>query len=86
MILISDNIHVMNPEVAKAMNDMDTKPIRDLASRIKNSGANIIANLSSERGYRQRANDMMVNIFSRGNSRILIDKEQLSIYCHLDVL
>ncbi|MCD6306575.1 MAG: dihydropteroate synthase [Deltaproteobacteria bacterium] len=42
MILISDNIHVMNPKVAKAMNDMDTKPIRDLASRIKNSGANII--------------------------------------------
>ena len=42
MILISDNIHVMNPKIAKAMNDMDTKPIRDLASEIKSSGAKII--------------------------------------------
>lgn len=42
MILISDNIHVMNPKIAKAMNDMDPKPIQDLASEIKNSGAKII--------------------------------------------
>jgi len=42
VILISDNIHVMNPEIAKAMNDMDPKPIRDLVSEIKSSGAKII--------------------------------------------
>ena len=42
MILISDNIHVMNPKIAKAMNDMDPKPIRDLASEIKKSGAKVI--------------------------------------------
>ena len=42
MILIADNIHIMNPGIAKAMNDMDAGPIRDLAFEIKSSGTKII--------------------------------------------
>ncbi|OPX39684.1 MAG: hypothetical protein B1H13_09230 [Desulfobacteraceae bacterium 4484_190.3] len=42
MILISDNIHIMNPKIAKAMEEMTPKPIQDLALKIKNSGAKII--------------------------------------------
>jgi 5-methyltetrahydrofolate corrinoid/iron sulfur protein methyltransferase len=42
MILISDNIHIMNPKIAKALEEMDPKPIQDLAFKIEGLGARII--------------------------------------------
>jgi 5-methyltetrahydrofolate corrinoid/iron sulfur protein methyltransferase len=42
MILIADNIQPQNPVVAKAMAERNPRPIRDLAARLADAGAQIL--------------------------------------------
>ena len=42
MILVSDNIHIVNKIIAKAIEDLDPEPILDLTLKIKKSGAKIV--------------------------------------------
>ncbi len=42
MIIISDNFHIINKTIAKALENLDPGPIRDLTFKINKSGAKII--------------------------------------------
>ena len=42
MILIADNINIMNPVIDKALRDMNPQPIRELAVKIKEAGAEVV--------------------------------------------
>ena len=42
MILVSDNIHIINKTIAKAIETFDPGPVRDLVLKINKSGAKII--------------------------------------------
>jgi len=42
MVIVADNIHIMNPMVAKAIRDLDPEPIKDIARRCEDAGAKII--------------------------------------------
>jgi 5-methyltetrahydrofolate corrinoid/iron sulfur protein methyltransferase len=40
--LIADNIHILNPKISEALEEMDPEPIQALARKIENAGANAI--------------------------------------------
>ena len=42
MMIVADNLHVVNPKIAKAVTDLDPGPIRQLVSRCENAGAQAI--------------------------------------------
>ena len=42
MILVSDNIHIINKTIAKAIENFDPGPVLDLVLKINKSGAKII--------------------------------------------
>jgi 5-methyltetrahydrofolate corrinoid/iron sulfur protein methyltransferase len=42
MIIIADNLHIINPSIAKAMEELDAAPIQDLARRCIQAGAHAL--------------------------------------------
>ncbi len=42
MILVADNLNGLNPEIARAMEDLDPKPIEKLVKRCENMGVRVI--------------------------------------------
>lgn len=42
LIVAADNLHVLNPLVAKALQDLEPQPLQELARRIEQAGANLI--------------------------------------------
>jgi 5-methyltetrahydrofolate corrinoid/iron sulfur protein methyltransferase len=42
LIIAADNLNILNPEVARALNDLDPRPLQELARRCEAAGANLI--------------------------------------------
>jgi 5-methyltetrahydrofolate corrinoid/iron sulfur protein methyltransferase len=42
LIVAADNLNILNPEVTRALNDLDPRPLQELARRCEQSGANLI--------------------------------------------
>lgn len=42
MILVADNLQILNPRVAGALEDLDPKPLQEIALRCAKSGANLL--------------------------------------------
>jgi len=42
LIIAADNLHVLNPVVAQALDGLDPQPLQELARRVEQAGANLI--------------------------------------------
>jgi 5-methyltetrahydrofolate corrinoid/iron sulfur protein methyltransferase len=42
LIIAADNLHVLNPAVAQALNTLNPRPLQDLARRCEQAGANLL--------------------------------------------
>ena len=42
LIIAADNLHVLNPVVAQALNGLDPQPLQELARRLEQAGADLI--------------------------------------------
>jgi 5-methyltetrahydrofolate corrinoid/iron sulfur protein methyltransferase len=42
LIIAADNLNILNPAVAQALNALDPRPLRELARRLEQAGANLI--------------------------------------------
>ena len=42
LIIAADNLNMLNPEVVRALNDLDPRPLQELARRCEQAGADLI--------------------------------------------